>query len=90
MLAESWVSEAKDIVNISPVALGYTVRLLRAQRRLTQRQFADLAGFKPQHLSDIELGRVNPSLRTLDAVARALGIRASDLLAEAERYGRQG
>lgn len=76
-----------DMTSVSPHELGQTVRLFRARRRLTQRQFGELVGLKAQHVSDIELGRVNPSLRTLGAMACALGLRASELLAEAERRG---
>jgi len=78
------------MAQLSPQALGQTVRGLRARRRLTQRQFGDVVGLKAQHVSEIELGRVNPSLRTLSAMASALGLRTSELLAEAERHGRPG
>jgi transcriptional regulator with XRE-family HTH domain len=68
----------------SPETLGRTICGLRAKRRLTQESLAELVGSTPQHISQIELGRVNLKVATLSAVAVALGMTASRVLAEAE------
>ena len=53
--------------------LGSRVRALRRQRGLTLQQLADDAGLSRRALNAIELGTANPSLITVDKVARALG-----------------
>lgn len=74
------------MTRITPQVLGHTVRLFRGRRHLTQRELGALVGLKPQHISEIELGRVgNPSLRTLEAIAGALGSELSEFVAEIER-----
>ena len=55
--------------------IGDKIRELREKRKLTQIELAKLAGISNTYLSDIERGRVNPSLKTLDKLARALGIK---------------
>src|SRR5262249_25993442 len=47
---------------------------LRAERQLQQRQLAEKAGMTPSMLSQIESGRLTPSLHTLGKLAGALGI----------------
>ena len=41
------------------------------------------------YLSDIERGRQNPSLRKIEDLASALGVRVSTLIAEAEDRSKQ-
>lgn len=69
------------------VALGIAVRRLRSQLNpfLSQERFAAKAGLDRTYQSDLEAGRRNVTLRTLDRVARALGIDTGQLLTEAER-----
>ncbi|HMJ02146.1 MAG TPA: helix-turn-helix domain-containing protein, partial [Conexibacter sp.] len=55
-------------------AFGRTVRILRARHGMTQKDYAQLVGARHQHISAIERGRVNPSLRTVHAMAGALGL----------------
>lgn len=68
-------------------AFGRAVRVVRARANLTQKDLARHCRVRAQSISDIEQGRVNPSLRTIDAIAAAVHMSASDLLAEAERLG---
>jgi transcriptional regulator with XRE-family HTH domain len=53
--------------------LGAEVRRRRPGRRLTVQQLADAAGVSRRMLTLIEQGQANPSLVTVDRVARALG-----------------
>lgn len=46
---------------------------------LTQSQVAQLAGITQVALSKIELGRNNPRVTTMDALAKALGTTVEDL-----------
>lgn len=52
--------------------LGGRVRGLRQAQGLTVAQLADRAGLSRRMLTQIELGQANPSLVTVDKVARAL------------------
>lgn len=62
--------------------LGRNVRRIRQERQLTMGALAALAGLAKQTLSNLESGRGNPTVETLVAVARALGIGADWLLTE--------
>lgn len=55
--------------------IGDKIRELREKHKMTQVELAKLAGISNTYLSDIERGRVNPSLKTLDKLAKALGIK---------------
>jgi DNA-binding XRE family transcriptional regulator len=67
--------------------LGQRIRSLRAERQLQQRQLAEKAGLTPSMVSQIESGRLTPSLHTLGKVAGALGVPIASLF-EAAPNGR--
>ncbi|MEU6762474.1 XRE family transcriptional regulator [Streptomyces sp. NPDC046853] len=52
--------------------VGGRIRALRKLRGWGVQQLADASGVSRRMLTDIELGRANPSLATVDRVARAL------------------
>ena len=54
--------------------LGARIKALRLERELQQRQLAEKAGMTPSMVSQIESGRLTPSLNTLGKVAGALGV----------------
>ncbi len=56
------------------------IRVYRGYRGLTQKQLAETAGINPVYLSQIETGKRAGSLRTLAAIAEALGVEAGDLV----------
>ncbi len=58
------------------------LKSLREKKNLTQEQAALAAGFSGKsYWNNIETGRVkDPQLSTIEAVARALGVKAKDLL----------
>ena len=56
------------------------IRVYRKYRRLTQKQLAEAAGINPVYLSQIETGKRAGSLKTLAAVAAALGVEPGDLV----------
>jgi transcriptional regulator with XRE-family HTH domain len=68
-------------------SLGERIKGLRAERQLQQRQLAEKAGLTPSMLSQIESGRLTPSLHTLGKVAGALGVSIASLF-EAAPNGR--
>jgi transcriptional regulator with XRE-family HTH domain len=62
------------------VAVGKRIRALREARGLTQVDFAVDLDVNRGHLSDIELGKREPGLITLQIIARGLGTTMSRLL----------
>ena len=69
------------------MTLGGRIKALRADRQLQQRQLAEKAGLTPSMLSQIESGRLTPSLHTLGKVAGALGVPIASLF-EPTPHGR--
>ena len=61
------------------MTLGERIKALRADRHLQQRQLAEKAGLTPSMLSQIESGRLTPSLHTLGKLAGALGVPIASL-----------
>lgn len=58
--------------------IGLKIRTLRRERKITQKHLALRSGISNTYLSDIEVGRTNPSLMTLEKIADALGISIKD------------
>ncbi len=54
--------------------LGDTIRALRVSRVMEQNELAALVGITQSHLSKIETGKANPSLRILRKIADALKV----------------
>lgn len=52
--------------------IGAKIKDIRLERKISQRKLAELAGISNTYLSDIEVGRTNPSLNTLGKIANAL------------------
>jgi transcriptional regulator with XRE-family HTH domain len=71
--------------------LAGRIKLPREARGWTQEQFAERAAMQRSYLADLELGRRNPSVRTLVKVANAFGIAVSELLdgGQSERTARK-
>lgn len=59
--------------------LGARVKALRVERGLQQRQLAEKAELTPSMVSQIESGRLTPSLNTLRRLAEALGVTIASL-----------
>lgn len=64
---------------------GRAVRFARQRRGWQQEHLATLAKINRTYLSDLELGRGNPTLDVIRRLAAALGMAASELVAAAER-----
>lgn len=65
--------------------LGARVRAWRARRGMTRRQLATDSGLSERFLADVEAGKGNVSIHSLEAAARALHISILDLLQDAPR-----
>ena len=68
-------------------SLGERIKALRAERALQQRQLAEKAGLTPSMVSQIESGRLTPSLHTLGKIAAAFGVPIATLF-DAQPAGR--
>ncbi|HSL85404.1 MAG TPA: helix-turn-helix transcriptional regulator [Bacteroidales bacterium] len=65
-------------------SIGDNIRKYRRSRNLTQKQLGELIGLSNTYLSDMELGRTNPSIKTLKKIAKAMEISYIDLLKDTE------
>ena len=65
--------------------LGGRVRAWRARRGMTRKALAADSGLSERFLADVEGGKGNVSINSLEAVARALNITLIDLLQDAPR-----
>src|SRR6476661_6577049 len=65
--------------------LGARVRAWRARRGMTRKQLAADSGLSERFLADVEGGKGNVSINSLEAAARALNITIIELLQDAPR-----
>lgn len=68
---------------------GIAVRRLRLAAGLSQEELAFAAGIERNFVSRIEVGTSQPTLTTIERLARGLGMRPSELVAAAERQPRK-
>ncbi len=69
-------------------ALGLTVRARREALELSQEALGERADLHRTYVGGIERGERNVTFKNLEAIARALNVRASQLVAEAEEIVR--
>jgi transcriptional regulator with XRE-family HTH domain len=60
--------------------VGKKVREIRKQKGLSQEELAFRSGLHRTYISDIERGDRNVSLKNIEKIARALGVKPSELL----------
>jgi len=65
--------------------LGARLRAWRARRGMTRKQLAADSGLSERFLADVETGKGNVSINSLEAAARALNLTILDLLQDAPR-----
>jgi transcriptional regulator with XRE-family HTH domain len=70
------IAETQSIM----VALATNLRKYRTKAGISQKQLADSVGTSHPRISEIENGRGNPTLDTLEKIAKVLNIQAIDLL----------
>lgn len=61
-------------------ALGRKLKIARKNRKLTQAQVAEHADIHVNYYARTERGEENPSFEVLQAVAKALHVKLSDIL----------
>jgi transcriptional regulator with XRE-family HTH domain len=62
------------------VSLGRKIRSLRKMRGLRQEQLGDMADLSSKFIGEIERGTGNPTVKSLQRIASALGVDAAHLL----------
>jgi len=60
--------------------IGMKIQRLREKRGLTQEALAKKTGLSRGYLARLESGRHDPSLSTLEKIAKALGVKTWELL----------
>ena len=66
------------------VTIGDNIRKYRKKKNLTQKELGDIVKISNTYLSDMEIGRTNPSINTLKRSAKGLEISYVDLLRDTE------
>jgi transcriptional regulator with XRE-family HTH domain len=79
-----------NAVSADAALLGERVRSLRAQHNLTIAELAERAGLSSGLISQIERGRSNPSVRTLQLLRSALGVNMWEFLQPRAHQGSVG
>jgi len=67
-----------------PERFGRTVRRLREEAGYSQEAFADRAKVHRTYMGTVERGEANLTLKNIEKLARALGLKMSELLKEVE------
>jgi len=60
--------------------LGQNLKKIRTQKKMSQGDIARNLGVDRGYISNIENGKKNPTLATVDKLAKALGVPADELL----------
>lgn len=58
---------------------GKRIRYLREKRKWTQDEFADVSGFHRAYIGTVERGETNVTLKNIEIIAKALGVKFVDL-----------
>jgi DNA-binding XRE family transcriptional regulator len=60
--------------------LGSNIKRIREQKKMSQGDICREVGFDRGQMSNIEAGKGNPTLATIEKIARALGVTSDELL----------
>jgi len=60
--------------------LGEKIRTARKAKKITQEKLAELVGVDVRTIVAVEAGKRNPTLKTINKIAKALDVQASSLL----------
>jgi transcriptional regulator with XRE-family HTH domain len=66
-------------MNSTNIEIGHRIRKFRLSKGLTQTALAKEAGVKANTLARVERGEHKPSPDTIEGLAKALGVTASDI-----------
>ena len=74
------MTKEKKYYSRIPKSVGKKIQKLRQDKDVSQVKMAEKIGITPVYLGFIEQGARNPSIATLDKIARFFGVKMSDLL----------
>ena len=60
--------------------LGKNIKRIREQKKLSQGDICRALGYDRAQMSNIEAGKGNPTLSTIEKIAQALGVASDELL----------
>lgn len=60
--------------------IGPRIKYLRETQELTQEALARVASVSQSYIARVESGEVTPSIKTLERLAKALGVGINDLM----------
>ena len=79
-------SSIKQKPKLDPsVAFGQLLRKHRLQQKMSQEALAARSGYERAFISLVELGKTNPSLRSIFDICGSLGMKPSVFLRQVER-----
>ena len=61
------------VINMDQVKIGKFIAQMRKEQNLTQRELAERCGMRQSAFARLESGNANPTLKTLQQVAKGLG-----------------
>lgn len=67
-------------MNNSAIKLGENIRKIRAEKQLTQIELCHKLKVDRAYMSNIENGKKNPTLATIEKIAKALGVSIEELI----------
>lgn len=65
---------------VQSVKFGQNMKRIREQKKMSQGDICRMLGFDRAQVSNIEAGKGNPTLATIEKIARALGVPVDKLL----------
>lgn len=54
---------------------GFQLKIIRMKKGITQAALAEILGCQENHISNIETGKVNVTLKTINKIANALSVK---------------
>jgi transcriptional regulator with XRE-family HTH domain len=60
--------------------IGKKIKALREKKNLTQAEVAEKAGIHPNYYARVERGEVDARTNIIQKIAKALGVKSSDIL----------
>lgn len=64
----------------TPKQMGRRIQKLREDRGMSRAQLANEAGISRQYVRSLELGEYDPTLGTLQKIAKAFGVKLTELV----------
>ena len=64
----------------SSIKLGKNIKRIRERKQMSQGDICRALGFDRAQMSNIEAGKGNPTLSTIEKIAQALGVANDELL----------